>query len=69
MTGGEGCCLGYHMHRAAYTICAILCPPPHLSARSAELYDYWCPNAEKDCYFNKTAILLFIQKCLETHGL
>jgi hypothetical protein len=28
MTGGEGCCLGYHMHRAAYTICALLCTHP-----------------------------------------
>ena len=27
------------------------------------------PQPEKDCYFNKIAILLFTQKCLETHGL
>lgn len=45
MTGGEGCCLGLNMHRAAYTICARLAPTPHLSAGTAELHDYRCSHA------------------------
>ena len=45
------------------------CTHVRLEGRNAELYEYWRPNAKKDCYFNKIAILFFALNSLEIKGL
>ena len=46
--------------QVVYIICTHFCTHPRLEGRNAELYDYWCPNAQKDCCFNKNSNPFFV---------
>ena len=41
-----------------------LCTHPRLEVRNAELYDYWCPDANKVGYFNRITYFIFLPKNL-----